>query len=76
MNTLVFFLIFLSVLVVVAVVSAFVLRPRTGPSQRERELERLVDEIYEIACDNRDIGGNLSYQITDKIKETNRKELR
>lgn len=75
MNTAVFTLLVLGTIIVVCAIVAFLMRPRTGPSRRERQLELLVDDLKEIAMDNRDVGGNLSYLITDRIKEHERKEL-
>ena len=36
---------------------------------RERQLEKLVREIRELAYERRDIDSSLSYEITDKIGE-------
>lgn len=89
MPTLLFLFLVIVFLVVVAVAIYYVVgrsdsavpalaraeQENRGLEQKNRGLELLVDEIRELAFEYRDTDSALSYKVTDKITDYNRKEL-
>lgn len=78
MNSGELFLIVIAVIMVCGALIAtavYLAQRPAGPSKRERELERLVDELLELAYEYKETDAALSYKITDTIKSQRHKEL-
>jgi hypothetical protein len=77
MPTIIFFFMVLGLMLLVvglALAIGNAQRPRVDSSET-KALRRLVSDIQSLAYEYKDTDPGLSYKITDKISEHNRKEL-
>lgn len=77
MNTLIFLMILIGVILAVTGIIIIIARAMdpARPNRRERELETQLDEVRELAYQYRDVDQGLAEAIIAKINQYHRKEL-